>query len=95
MVEVVEVVGDVSGELVSTGNFASEVLGGSSGINIAGAIKLAKKMGPGNTIVTILCDHGKRYASKIFNKDFLKSKNLPVHVRVLSRRKSYVLILIK
>ena len=54
------------------------VLGGSSGINIAGAIKLAKKMGPGKTIVTILCDHGKRYASKIFNKDFLKSKNLPV-----------------
>ncbi len=54
------------------------VLGGSSGINIAGAIKLAKKLGPGKTIVTILCDHGKRYASKIFNKDFLKSKNLPV-----------------
>ncbi len=54
------------------------VLGGSSGINIAGAIKLAKKMGPGKTIVTILCDHGKRYASKIFNKKFLKSKNLPV-----------------
>ena len=54
------------------------VLGGSSGINIAGAIKLAKKMGPGKTIVTILCDHGKRYASKIFNKEYLKSKNLPV-----------------
>ena len=54
------------------------VLGGSSGINIAGAIKLAKKIGPGKTIVTILCDHGKRYASKIFNKDFLKSKNLPI-----------------
>ena len=54
------------------------ILGGSSGINIAGAIKLAKKMGPGKNIVTILCDHGKRYASKIFNKDFLKSKNLPV-----------------
>ena len=54
------------------------ILGGSSGINIAGAIKLAKTMGPGKTIVTILCDHGKRYASKIFNKDFLKSKNLPV-----------------
>ena len=54
------------------------VLGGSSGINIAGAIKLGKKMGPGKTIVTILCDHGKRYASKIFNKDFLKSKNLPI-----------------
>ena len=54
------------------------ILGGSSGINIAGAIKLGKKMGPGKTIVTILCDHGKRYASKIFNKDFLKSKNLPI-----------------
>lgn len=54
------------------------ILGGSSGINIAGAIKQAKKMGPGKTIVTILCDHGKRYASKIFNKEFLKSKNLPV-----------------
>ena len=54
------------------------VLGGSSGINISGAIKLAKKMGPGKTIVTILCDHGKRYASKIFNRDFLKSKNLPI-----------------
>jgi len=54
------------------------ILGGSSGINIAGAIKLAKKLGPGNTIVTILCDHGKRYASKIFNKEFLKTKKLPV-----------------
>ena len=54
------------------------VLGGSSGINIAGAIKLGKKLGPGKTIVTILCDHGKRYASKIFNKEFLKSKNLPI-----------------
>ena len=54
------------------------VLGGSSGINIAGAIKLANQMGPGKTIVTILCDHGRRYASKIFNKEFLKNKNLPV-----------------
>ncbi len=54
------------------------ILGGSSGINIAGAIKLAKEMGPGKTIVTILCDNGKRYASKIFNKKFLKSKNLPI-----------------
>ena len=54
------------------------ILGGSSGINIAGAIKLAKQMGPGKTIVTILCDHGKRYASKIFNKEFLRSKNLPI-----------------
>ena len=54
------------------------ILGGSSGINIAGAIKLAKKMGPGHNIVTILCDHGRRYASKIFNKKFLLSKNLPI-----------------
>ena len=54
------------------------VLGGSSGINIGGAIKLAKKMGPGHNIVTILCDDGRRYASKIFNKKFLKDKNLPI-----------------
>ena len=54
------------------------ILGGSSGINIAGAIKLAKKLGKGKTIITILCDDGRRYASKIFNKEFLKSKNLPV-----------------
>ena len=53
-------------------------LGTSSGINVCGAIKMAQEMGPGKTIVTILCDHGKRYASKIFNKDFLKSKNLPI-----------------
>ena len=54
------------------------VLGGSSGINIAGAIKLAKKLGPNKNIVTILCDDGRRYASKIFNKKFLKEKNLPI-----------------
>ena len=54
------------------------ILGGSSGINIAGAVKLAKKLGKGKTVITILCDDGRRYASKIFNKDFLKSKNLPV-----------------
>jgi len=53
-------------------------LGGSSGINIAGAIKLAEQLGPGHNIVTILCDPGKRYASKIYNKEFLKSKNLPI-----------------
>ena len=53
-------------------------LGGSSGINIAGAIKLAKELGPGHNIVTILCDSGKRYASKMYNKEFLKSKNLPI-----------------
>ena len=51
------------------------VLGGSSGINIAGSIKLARKLGPGHNIVTILCDNGMRYASKIFNKDFLTKKN--------------------
>ena len=54
------------------------VLGGSSGINIAGAIRLAKKMGPGHTIVTILADYGTRYQSKLFNPDFLRSKGLPV-----------------
>ncbi|WP_187971724.1 cysteine synthase A [Aquibium microcysteis] len=53
-------------------------LGGSSGINIAGAIRLAKEMGPGHTIVTILCDYGTRYQSKLFNPAFLRGKNLPV-----------------
>ena len=53
-------------------------LGGSSGINVAGAIQLAKELGPGNTIVTILCDSGQRYQSKIWNPEFLKSKNLVV-----------------
>jgi cysteine synthase A len=53
-------------------------LGGSSGINIAGAIRLAKDMGPGHTIVTMLCDSGTRYQSKLFNSAFLRSKGLPV-----------------
>jgi cysteine synthase A len=53
-------------------------LGGSSGINIAGAIRLAKDLGPGKTIVTILCDSGTRYRSKLFNPEFLRSKKLPV-----------------
>jgi cysteine synthase A len=53
-------------------------LGGSSGINVAGAIRLAKDLGPGHTIVTILCDYGSRYQSKLFNPDFMRSKNLPV-----------------
>ena len=53
-------------------------LGGSSGINIAGAIRLAKELGPGNTIVTVLADYGTRYQSKLFNPDFLRSKKLPV-----------------
>jgi cysteine synthase A len=54
------------------------LLGGSSGVNIAGAIRLARELGPGHTIVTILADSGVRYASKLFNPDFLRSKNLPV-----------------
>lgn len=53
-------------------------LGGSSGINIAGAIRMARHLGPGHTIVTILCDYGTRYQSKLFNPDFLRSKDLPV-----------------
>lgn len=53
-------------------------LGGSSGINIAGAMRMAKEMGPGKTIVTILCDYGNRYQSKLFNPEFLRSKDLPV-----------------
>jgi cysteine synthase A len=53
-------------------------LGGSSGINVAGAIRLARELGPGRTIVTVLADYGTRYQSKLFNPDFLRSKGLPV-----------------
>ena len=53
-------------------------LGGSSAINIAGAVRLARELGPGHTIVTILCDNGTRYQSKLFNPSFLRRKNLPV-----------------
>ena len=53
-------------------------LGSSSGINVAGAIRLARELGPGHTIVTILCDYGTRYQSKLFNPAFLRSKNLPI-----------------
>jgi cysteine synthase A len=53
-------------------------LGGSSGVNIAGAIRMAREMGPGHTIVTILCDYGTRYQSKLFNPEFLREKNLPI-----------------
>ncbi|EHK56560.1 cysteine synthase A [Allomesorhizobium alhagi] len=53
-------------------------LGGSTGINIAGAIRLARELGPGHTIVTILADYGTRYQSKLFNPEFLRTKNLPV-----------------
>ncbi|MCE2737136.1 MAG: cysteine synthase A [Rhodobacter sp.] len=52
-------------------------MGGSSGINIAGAIRMARDMGPGNTIVTILCDYGSRYQTKLYNPAFLKEKGLP------------------
>lgn len=53
-------------------------LGGSSGINLAGALRLARDLGPGKTIVTVLCDPGNRYASRLYNADFLRSKGLPV-----------------
>jgi len=53
-------------------------LGGSSGINIAGAIHMARDMGPGHTIVTVLCDYGQRYQSKVYNPEFLREKDLPV-----------------
>lgn len=61
-------------------------LGSSSGVNIAGAIKLAKKLGPGKTIVTVLCDYGTRYQSKLFNPEFLRSKNLPVPAWMVAKR---------
>jgi len=53
-------------------------MGGSTGVNVAGAIRLAKDMGLGHTIVTILADYGTRYQSKLFNPDFLRAKDLPV-----------------
>jgi len=54
------------------------VMGGSTGVNVAGAIRMARELGPGHTIVTLLCDYGNRYASKLFNPDFLREKDLPV-----------------
>jgi len=53
-------------------------VGGSTGVNVAGAVRLAREMGPGHTIVTLLCDYGTRYQSKLFNPAFLKAKNLPL-----------------
>ncbi len=53
-------------------------MGGSTGINVAGAIRMAREMGPGHTIVTVLCDYGSRYQSKLFNPEFLREKGLPV-----------------
>ncbi|WP_226780758.1 cysteine synthase A [Oceaniglobus trochenteri] len=55
-------------------------LGGSSGVNVAGAIRMAREMGPGHTIVTVLCDYGTRYQSKLFNPAFLREKGLPIPV---------------
>jgi cysteine synthase len=54
------------------------LLGGSSGVNVAGAMRLARELGPGHTIVTILCDSGLRYRGRLFNPEFLESKGLPV-----------------
>ncbi|MGA0562382.1 cysteine synthase A [Ancylobacter sp. VNQ12] len=58
--------------------FEGLCLGGSSGINVAGAIRLARELGPGHTVVTVLCDYGTRYQSKLFNPEFLREKGLPV-----------------
>ncbi|MEO8113865.1 MAG: pyridoxal-phosphate dependent enzyme, partial [Phenylobacterium sp.] len=54
------------------------VMGGSTGINVAGAIRMARDLGPGRTIVTVLCDHGQRYQSKIYNPMFLAERGLPL-----------------
>ena len=61
-------------------------MGGSTGINVAGAIRLAKDMGPGHTIVTVLCDYGNRYQSKLFNPAFLREKGLPCPPWLVEKR---------
>ena len=61
-------------------------MGGSTGVNVAGAVRLAREMGPGRTIVTMLCDYGTRYQSKLFDPAFLKSKNLPVPEWLVAQR---------
>jgi cysteine synthase A len=61
-------------------------LGASSGVNIAGAMRLARDLGPGHTIVTVLCDHGTRYQSRLFNPEFLRSKSLPLPAWLVDRR---------
>ena len=61
-------------------------MGGSTGINVAGAIRMARDMGPGHTIVTVLCDYGNRYQSKLFNPDFLREKGLPVPPWLVEQR---------
>ena len=62
-------------------------LGGSTGVNVAGAVRLAQQLGPGKTIVTILADYGNRYQSKLFNPEFMRSKNLPVPAWLEKRSK--------
>jgi cysteine synthase A len=61
-------------------------LGGSSAINVAGAVRMARDLGPGKTIVTVLCDYGNRYASKLFNPEFLSKNNLPVPAWLVDRK---------
>jgi cysteine synthase len=61
-------------------------MGGSTGINVAGAIRMAKDLGPGHTIVTVLCDYGNRYQSKLFNPDFLREKGLPTPPWLVEKR---------
>ena len=61
-------------------------VGTSSGINIAGAVAMAKKLGPGSTVVTVLCDYGNRYQSKLFNPAFLREKGLPVPPWLVEQR---------
>ena len=58
-------------------------IGGSAGVNVAGAIRVAEELGPGHTIVTVLCDRADRYATKLYNSDFLNSRGLPVPKWVL------------
>jgi cysteine synthase A len=53
-------------------------VGGSTGINVAGAVRMARRLGPGHVVVTVLCDNGERYRSKLFNPEFLRAKGLPV-----------------
>jgi cysteine synthase A len=64
--------------IIDLGAHEGMVMGGSTGINIAGAVRLARDLGPGHTIVTVLCDYGSRYQSKLFNPDFLTEKHLPI-----------------
>jgi len=70
-------------------------LGASSGVNVAGAIRLAREMGPGHTIVTVLCDYGTRYQSKLFNPAFLRSKNLPVPAWLEAPQRSLPSVFVK